>query len=49
VWCTRLLTTLLLLLFVVQDMGNVEAKAAGLPLHKFIDAFRYGLKSAVGR
>lgn len=32
-----------------MDMGNVEAKAAGQPLHKFIDAFRFCLKSALGR
>jgi hypothetical protein len=38
-----------LLLLPLQDMGNVEAKAAGLPLHKFIDAFRFSLKSALGR
>jgi hypothetical protein len=39
----------ILLLLLLQDMGNVEAKAAGQPLHKFIDAFRFCLKSAVGR
>eukprot|EP00882_Tetradesmus_deserticola_P011686 GHRQ01012364.1.p1 GENE.GHRQ01012364.1~~GHRQ01012364.1.p1 ORF type:complete len:311 (+),score=127.78 GHRQ01012364.1:1420-2352(+) len=31
------------------DMGNVEAKAAGTPLHKFIAAFRFSIKAAVGR
>ncbi|KAF8059389.1 cypD [Scenedesmus sp. PABB004] len=30
------------------DMGNVEAKASGRPLHKFIEAFRYALKAAIG-
>lgn len=33
----------------LQDMGNVELKAAGAPLHKFVEAFRYGLKAAIGR
>jgi len=30
-------------------MMNVENKANGAPLHKFIDAFRFGLKAAMGR
>jgi hypothetical protein len=30
-------------------MGNVECKASGAPLHKFVEAFRYGLKAAIGR
>jgi hypothetical protein len=33
----------------VQDMNNVENKASGAPLHKFIGAFRFGLKAALGR
>lgn len=31
------------------DMQNVENKAYGLPLHKFIENFRFGLKASVGR
>eukprot|EP00775_Hariotina_reticulata_P009541 gene9541-9705_t len=30
------------------DMANVECKATGAPLHKFVEAFRYGLKAAIG-
>jgi hypothetical protein len=33
----------------LQDMHNVENKAAGAPLHKFIGAFRFGLKAALNR
>lgn len=32
-----------------QDMHNVENKAVGAPLHKFIGAFRFGLKAALNR
>jgi hypothetical protein len=39
----------LLPLLLLQDMGNVEAKTAGLPLHKFVYAFRVLISSAVGR
>jgi hypothetical protein len=30
-------------------MHNVENKAVGAPLHKFIGAFRFGLKAALNR
>lgn len=32
-----------------QDMQNVENKAVGAPLHKFIAAFRFGLKASLNR
>lgn len=47
-WFGSMLMSISCTLF-VQDMHNVENKAVGAPLHKFIGAFRFGLKAALNR